>query len=141
MITCGEEELLSKEEVVKLFTSWEQGGRLHYHPGTCWISCKTQCKEVVLSVRKLTLQVLHSVRKVMCPTLSPDSPVFNWGIICLRFSLRACAGSDLVLTTGIFFKTGKYFVSISSAPLISGQLMVQMWVACWGFCASTDALL
>lgn len=55
--------MLAKEEVVKLLASQEQGGRLHYPPGMCRISCKATCKEVVLSVRKLTLQVLRSVWK------------------------------------------------------------------------------
>lgn len=47
--------MLAKEEVVKLLAAWEQGRRLHYHTGTCWISCKAECKEVVLLVRKVTL--------------------------------------------------------------------------------------
>lgn len=104
--------MLAKEEVVKLLAAWEQGGRLHYHTGTCWISCKAERNEVVLPVRKLTLQVLLSVRKATCMTLSPCSPVFNFGlIICFRFSLCVCADLGLVLNTGVwgFFKNREVF--------------------------------
>lgn len=102
--------MLAEEEVVKLLASREQGGRFHY-PGTYWIRCKAKCKEVALSVRKLTLQVLPSVRKAACLTLSPGSPLFNSGLlICVRFSLLACAGLGIVLTTGVFFKQGRIFL-------------------------------
>ncbi|XP_075373231.1 protein MANBAL isoform X3 [Mycteria americana] len=60
--------MLAKEEVVKLLASQEPGGRLHYHPGTRWISCKAKCKEVVLLVYELGLSV------GVCPEKTPDLP-------------------------------------------------------------------
>lgn len=78
--TCGEGEMLTKEEVVKLLASQEQGGGLHYHAGTCWMSCKAKRKEVALLVRKFTLQVLPSVQRAACLTLSPGFPLFNFGL-------------------------------------------------------------
>lgn len=36
---------------------------------------------------------------------------------------------------------GKNFANTSSDPSIAGKLMVRMWVACCGCCASKDALL
>lgn len=142
LITCGEEEMLAKEEVVKLLASQEQGGRLHYPPGMCRISCKATCKEVVLSVRKLTLQVLRSVWKAACLMLSPGSPVFNFGLlVCVRSSLLACAGLGIVLTRGVFFFKLENFANTSLAPFIAGKLMVWMWVPCGGYCASKDTLL
>ncbi|XP_075373219.1 protein MANBAL isoform X1 [Mycteria americana] len=84
--------MLAKEEVVKLLASQEPGGRLHYHPGTRWISCKAKCKEVVLLVRKPTLQVLSAAWKAVCLALSPGSPLFSFGLLLCVYELGLSVG-------------------------------------------------
>lgn len=123
MTTCGE-EATAKEEVVKLLASWEQRGKLHYHPGTCWMNCKAQCK-VVLAVRKHTVHALGSVGKA-----EPCFPQVQLWPACVCKLQPPCLGRFGCCVNHRSFKTGKNFANITSAPLIGQNVGCLLWLLC-----------